>query len=1646
MSEFTVADLTAKLRLDKGTFDSDMARSKQQTSQFADALASAGKRGAQSLKTGLTAASVATGIVAGTTVALLKNLVQTGGAYNILQQNSRAALKTIMGGTKEANAQMDKLDKFARNSPFAKDVFIGAQQQLLGFGVEAKKVIPIMDAVQQAVAATGGSSQDVAGIVDILAKIQSTGKVTAEDLNMLGGRGIDAATLIGDAMGKTGEQIRDDISKGAIGAEDALDALTTGMKTKFDGATAAVKMQMTGALDRVRGASRDIGSALAEPFIRKNGGGRMVEWTNEFADLLRAVEAKAGPLVTLINGRLGPAFNNISGYLVDAKNAVDGFDVKDLEWGVSKLAGHAPGIAAVSTGFLAMGTQLPILKNLGFAINPLAAGITALVLASPELRGVLTDALKAGEPLVPVLADLAKVMSGALTSAIESSVPLLETGVETFANLIEAGTPLIGVVGDLVGGFADLPGPVQNGVLALAALVALKGRFSWMGDLSTLVSTKLVGGFRKFRTEMDGLNSIKAPNIEQALIRPLQILDRQVSLTADNTRSGFGRIVDASRVAGRGVARGLKGALTGVMNVFGGPWGLAIGAGVAALGAYSAAQAEAKARTAEFKGTLDEATGAITESSNKLAAEALVMDKGSKGWFGSGADSASETLKNLGKSVEDTAALVAAGGPDYDNMVKSLHQYEDAAAAASIQHDNMGNVISQGDGGQALENWRLAMGYTAEQMDNLSSVSITHLIGALEKQRGAVSEAAGEWERANDSMSTAPEVQSRVAEAISAVGDAAADTTTRVEAYKTIIDLLNGVVPSTEEQQRRLATTSRTLGEFFSETGENGKKLHTGLIDAKTGAIEFSDAGDKLSGILKPIQEEALAAAIAASDHAKSLGDEAGAAAAADAALEPFRAQIQQLAKDGKISQEQADALSESLYGVPGETSVAITDEGSAEALSLKLQDLYRLVMESPDGEISIDDNSPEVRAGLEALGFTVTELPDGRIKVTETGTKETGDKIDGTAKKPRKATINTEAATKAAESALKTTERDRKSMILATASTATAEGQLNTAARDRFSTIRTRVVTSKVTYESTGVGGSGGITRAAGGPVQGPGTGTSDDIPAMLSNGEHVWTSSEVRALGGQKNMYKLRSMVRQGLLGVKAFAKGGAVYRVKNGDTLAEIAQRFGTTWQQLAKTNNIKNANRIYVGDAISVPSANSSGGGSSGAKAPAQPKTAKRSVAKVDTSSWTNSQYAQRQADVYADQIEDIQATVKSRKAAAKAAESRYNKAKGKNKTSAKKAMDKANKTLKASESQLDKVQQRLQDQKAKTARLYELEYDLREDLRRNEVRDAFSSGNGMSQIDRLLGLSRNKDLSKGKRRSAGTTGRNSERQLLKLEKAAERVAGRLDLANDKYAELLGVKNGVKDQLSGEFGLGTMLSMDTLQDGPLNAGMILSGAKQKASQIRAFAKKLDDLRKMGYSSLIIQEVAALGTNEGSYVADALLAGSKGEVKQINQSFQNIERYAGHAGDNVTKSMYEGGIQAARGLVKGLEAEQKNIEKAMENLGKLMENALKRALGIRSPSRVAMAISGNFATTLKDNLMKLTPSVGVAATGLGGAIAENTRKSMVAPNVAKNGMKILTEEEKQALIQQTNHFYYPVAEPTSKGVERANQLANL
>jgi hypothetical protein len=97
--------------------------------------------------------------------------------------------------------------------------------------------------------------------------------------------------------------------------------------------------------------------------------------------------------------------------------------------------------------------------------------------------------------------------------------------------------------------------------------------------------------------------------------------------------------------------------------------------------------------------------------------------------------------------------------------------------------------------------------------------------------------------------------------------------------------------------------------------------------------------------------------------------------------------------------------------------------------------------------------------------------------------------------------------------------------------------------------------------------GGSSGTSvprnrYASGGEVHGPGTTTSDSIPALLSDDEHIWSAREVVGAGGHANVSLMRKMALAGNLPM--FSNGGPVYPIKmriNTDRLASGVLNVGS-----------------------------------------------------------------------------------------------------------------------------------------------------------------------------------------------------------------------------------------------------------------------------------------------------------------------------------------------------------------------------------------------------------------------------------------------------------------------------------------------------
>lgn len=571
------------------------------------------------------------------------------------------------------------------------------------------------------------------------------------------------------------------------------------------------------------------------------------------------------------------------------------------------------------------------------------------------------------------------------------------------------------------------------------------------------------------------------------------------------------------------------------------------------------------------------------------------------------------------------------------------------------------------------------------------------------------------------------------------------------------------------------------------------------------------------------------------------------------------------------MSEKAAAALADSLNLIPG--AVYIQFDSNTDDLAGKLTEIHELVQSTPDGKVTIEENSPVVISALEALGYIVTTLPDGRIQVSETGTDSTGKKIDETAGKKRTAKINAEAITGAAQSELDALERPRYSTL----------------------TVHTRYTESGASAVHRG--GAGGLT----------GGGYTGGLVGQLIDG----------------------------------FAGGGLVPGVaplnSHGDNILATVngKPFGLRSGEMvvnekATRENYPLLKAINDGAVISLPGL--AGGGLVG-KAEKKVERLQRQYSRMSGSKASRN----RKLDLK-DELDAAKKELKAVKASTKASEK-----------AAKEAKKKAEEARKA--------------ERERQGRLSEARFDLRRDLKRGDITDSFTSGSGMSAVDRLFEQSFNKDLSKGKRNRLAKTAYGMEKDLLRLEKRADKLTSALDRATKARDELRSVKNDTRNSIVGSFNLGSLVGGSDQFGYSTKAtkGLLLSYGKSKGRGAKKLSKKVEQLRKLGFHSMLIEEAIQEWTQSGTFeLADAMLDMNKSERKQFNGSLNMVSHYGYDTGYELTNSMRKGGLDAAQGLVDGLESKTKDVESSFYKLGKSAEKAFRRSLDMHSPSRT-LAVSG-------------------------------------------------------------------------------------
>jgi TP901 family phage tail tape measure protein len=203
------------------------------------------------------------------------------------------------------------------------------------------------------------------------------------------------------------------------------------------------------------------------------------------------------------------------------------------------------------------------------------------------------------------------------------------------------------------------------------------------------------------------------------------------------------------------------------------------------------------------------------------------------------------------------------------------------------------------------------------------------------------------------------------------------------------------------------------------------------------------------------------------------------------------------------------------------------------------------------------------------------------------------------------------------------------------------------------------------------------------------------------------------------------------------------------------------------------------------------------------------------------------------------------------------------------------------------------------------------------------------------------------------------------QLEKLAKQRDSVAKRLKAAQSHLKDIQKEWTSERDSIASGIMQGASVVMQAQADGAvLTTGDVLANMQNQMQAAVQFANELKELKKRGLSSSLIEQLASAGVDQGGATAQALMGANGSQIAQLNNMQSTLTSSAKSTGAVVADSMYGAGINAAKGLVRGLQSQEKAIDKQMLKIAKSMETAIKRALGIKSPSRLFHQI-GQFIT---------------------------------------------------------------------------------
>ena len=226
---------------------------------------------------------------------------------------------------------------------------------------------------------------------------------------------------------------------------------------------------------------------------------------------------------------------------------------------------------------------------------------------------------------------------------------------------------------------------------------------------------------------------------------------------------------------------------------------------------------------------------------------------------------------------------------------------------------------------------------------------------------------------------------------------------------------------------------------------------------------------------------------------------------------------------------------------------------------------------------------------------------------------------------------------------------------------------------------------------------------------------------------------------------------------------------------------------------------------------------------------------------------------------------------------------------------------------------------------------------------------------------------------------------------------QQVAGQRDIVRERiveqekaYQDLLKAQADYTKGLYDNFSKLPQIAKDTkLVD-------YMDTLKTKFQDMQELTNSLSKLHSLGLNDKLYKQFVESGTESLPMIRELLLAGKTG-VEDLNRLSNAYDRQAQALSQSAGDQLFETGRNVALGIINGLKSQEAALTKQMESMSSAMIKAFKKALGIKSPSRVFAELGEFTGEGFVKGLDAYSSNVGASSQRLGKTAIDSLRKSI-------------------------------------------------